>query len=55
HPLVFTHNDFAPRNVMVEEMPLSWKVTGIIDWEWLPPHWEYCKSTGYPRFWGALT
>ncbi|KAK0235308.1 hypothetical protein EDD85DRAFT_968049 [Armillaria nabsnona] len=45
HPLVFTH--FAPHNVMVNETPFGWKVTGIIDWEcagWLPSPWEYCKS-----------
>ncbi|PBK71336.1 kinase-like protein [Armillaria solidipes] len=50
HPLVFTHNDFAPRNVMVKETPLGWEVAGIIDWEcagWLPSHWEYCKSLNW--------
>lgn len=53
HPLVFTHNDFSPRNVMVMETPAGWKVTGIIDWEcagWLPSYWDYCKAVN----WNAL-
>lgn len=53
HPLVFTHNDFAPRNLMVMETPMGWKLTGIIDWEcagWLPSYWEYCKAIN----WNAL-
>ncbi|PBK88870.1 hypothetical protein ARMGADRAFT_1065257 [Armillaria gallica] len=31
---------------MVNETPLGWKVTGIIDWDasWLPSHREYYKS-----------
>src|SRR5271154_1548092 len=29
HPLVFTHNDLFPRNIMVEGN----EITGIIDWE----------------------
>lgn len=43
HPVVFTHNDFAIRNVMVKDG----KITGIIDWEgsgWFPAHWEYVKA-----------
>jgi aminoglycoside phosphotransferase len=50
HPLVFTHNDLFPRNIMVDGS----RVTGVIDWEsagWFPAHWEYCKSTN----WGAWT
>lgn len=44
HPLVFTHNDFFPRNIMIDEE--SAKVVAILDWEsagWFPSHWEYCK------------
>ncbi|GBE89928.1 hypothetical protein SCP_1702540 [Sparassis crispa] len=46
HPLVFTHNDFYPRNIMVQHN----KVTAIIDWEcagWFPAHWEYCKTMNW--------
>ncbi|KAJ3875435.1 kinase-like domain-containing protein [Lentinula edodes] len=44
HPIVFTHNDIAMRNIMVS----GDRVTGLIDWEcagWLPAHWEYVKAT----------
>ncbi|KII84736.1 hypothetical protein PLICRDRAFT_57262 [Plicaturopsis crispa FD-325 SS-3] len=43
HPLVLTHADLAPRNIMIEGST----VTGIIDWEmcgWYPAHWEYLKA-----------
>ncbi|KAI0317064.1 kinase-like domain-containing protein, partial [Amylostereum chailletii] len=43
HPIVFTHGDLAPRNVMVR----GTTVTGIIDWGaagWFPAHWEYRKA-----------
>ncbi|KII84734.1 hypothetical protein PLICRDRAFT_94891 [Plicaturopsis crispa FD-325 SS-3] len=43
HPLVLTHADLAPRNIMVD----GDTVTGIIDWEmcgWYPAHWEYIKA-----------
>lgn len=43
HPIVFTHNDLAMRNVMVR----GGKITGVIDWEgsgWFPAHWEYVKA-----------
>ncbi|KIM71931.1 hypothetical protein PILCRDRAFT_830069 [Piloderma croceum F 1598] len=46
HPLVFTHNDLFPRNIMVD----GCTVTGIMDWEaagWFPAHWEYCKSKNW--------
>ncbi|KAI0672437.1 kinase-like domain-containing protein [Trametes maxima] len=39
HKLVLTHNDFAPRNIMIDE---DGNVTGILDWEcaaWLPEYW----------------
>jgi aminoglycoside phosphotransferase (APT) family kinase protein len=50
HPLVFTHNDFFPRNIMIDEE--SAKVVAVLDWEsagWFPSHWEYCKCHN----WGA--
>lgn len=45
HPVVFTHNDIAPRNIMFDGK----KVT-LIDWEcagWFPAHWEYCKAVNW--------
>ncbi|KAJ3970036.1 hypothetical protein EV361DRAFT_918020 [Lentinula raphanica] len=43
HPIVFTHNDIAMRNILVKGN----RVTGLIDWEcagWFPAHWEYIKA-----------
>ncbi|CAI7644873.1 unnamed protein product [Penicillium glandicola] len=43
HDIVFTHSDFAPRNILVE----GGRVTAILDWEyagWYPAHWEYCQA-----------
>ncbi|KAJ3967970.1 kinase-like domain-containing protein [Lentinula raphanica] len=43
HPIVFTHNDIAMRNILVD----GDRVTGLIDWEcsgWFPAHWEYTKA-----------
>ncbi|OQE17573.1 hypothetical protein PENSTE_c020G03124 [Penicillium steckii] len=43
HEIVFTHSDFAPRNILVDEG----RVTAIIDWEyagWYPEHWEYYQA-----------
>lgn len=43
HDIVFTHADFAPRNILVDEG----RVTGIIDWEytgWYLEHWEYIQA-----------
>ncbi|KZT28713.1 hypothetical protein NEOLEDRAFT_1167245 [Neolentinus lepideus HHB14362 ss-1] len=43
HRLVFTHNDVAPRNIMIADDD-SGRITGLIDWEcaaWLPEYWEY--------------
>ncbi|KAJ7252390.1 kinase-like domain-containing protein [Mycena haematopus] len=48
HPLVLTHNDLVPRNIMVD--PAIGKVLAIIDWEfsgWFPAHWEICKMTNW--------
>ena len=42
HPIVLTHNDMAPRNIMVHDGLLS----GIIDWEYAgfyPVYYEYYR------------
>lgn len=48
HRIVLTHNDFAPRNVMVlQNESGQWDVSVIIDWDaaaWLPEYWEYTKT-----------
>ncbi|CAG8124425.1 unnamed protein product [Penicillium salamii] len=43
HEIVFTHGDFAPRNILVE----GGRVTAILDWEyggWYPEYWEDIKA-----------
>ena len=38
-----SHNDLAPRNIMVNDNLI---ITGLIDWEnagWYPEYWEYVK------------
>ncbi|KAJ5143212.1 uncharacterized protein N7515_001999 [Penicillium bovifimosum] len=43
HEIVFTHSDFAPRNILVE----GGRVTAILDWEyagWYPAYWEYIQA-----------
>ncbi|KAJ5196300.1 hypothetical protein N7449_006779 [Penicillium cf. viridicatum] len=48
HEIVFTHSDFAPRNIMVE----GGRVTAIMDWEyagWYPAYWEYCLALRHLR------
>lgn len=43
HPIVFTHGDLSPRNIMVKDG----RVVAIIDWEtagWLPASWEYIQA-----------
>ncbi|OTA68434.1 kinase-like protein [Hypoxylon sp. EC38] len=47
HEIVLTHNDFAPRNILVQGS----KVVAIIDWElsgFYPEYWEYCKALRRP-------
>ncbi|KAL7938312.1 kinase-like domain-containing protein [Trichoderma chlorosporum] len=44
HEINFTHGDFAPRNIIIDE---NYKVAAILDWEesgWYPEHWEYIKA-----------
>ncbi|KAF4207751.1 hypothetical protein CNMCM5878_005871 [Aspergillus fumigatiaffinis] len=43
HEIVFTHADFAPRNILVD----GGRVTAILDWEyagWYPEYWEYVQA-----------
>ncbi|KAJ5350142.1 hypothetical protein N7541_007869 [Penicillium brevicompactum] len=43
HEIVFTHADFAPRNILVE----GGRVTAILDWEyagWYPEYWEHIQA-----------
>ncbi|KAJ5113261.1 hypothetical protein N7456_001795 [Penicillium angulare] len=44
HEIVFTHSDFATRNILVDG---NSQVTAILDWEWAgwyPEYWEYYKA-----------
>jgi hypothetical protein len=46
-PTVFSHADFAARNIRVELSGGRAKVTGIVDWEhagWYPEWWEFMKA-----------
>ncbi|EYE94304.1 aminoglycoside phosphotransferase family protein [Aspergillus ruber CBS 135680] len=45
-PIVFTHNDLLPPNILISAGPNP-KVTAIINWAqagWYPAYWEYCKA-----------
>ncbi|EIN06796.1 kinase-like protein, partial [Punctularia strigosozonata HHB-11173 SS5] len=45
YPIVFSHADFHPGNILVD--PSTGKVNAIIDWEmagWWPAYWEYRKA-----------
>ena len=45
-PVVFTHGDIRPANVIVSATDPPQIVT-IVDWEqagWYPAYWEYCKA-----------
>ena len=47
HKIVLTHNDIAPRNILVRNA----KVVGIVDWEFAgfyPEYWEYVKAFCWP-------
>ncbi|KAJ4319273.1 hypothetical protein N0V84_006464 [Fusarium piperis] len=52
HEIVMTHNDFAPRNIIVRGST----VVAILDWEFsgfYPEYWEYCKALWRPP-WDSL-
>ncbi|OQE31056.1 hypothetical protein PENFLA_c002G09407 [Penicillium flavigenum] len=45
-PIVFTHNDLVPPNILLSPGPNP-KVAAIIDFGqagWYPAYWEYCKA-----------
>lgn len=47
HPVVFTHGDLMPQNIMVQDG----HITGFVDWDyagWLPDYWEYCEMLRIP-------
>lgn len=52
HSMLFTHGDLNPRNILVESAVQpngyrSWRVTGIVDWEFsgfFPEYWEFTKA-----------
>ncbi|KAF3764149.1 hypothetical protein M406DRAFT_330500 [Cryphonectria parasitica EP155] len=54
-PLVFTHHDLAPRNLMVDSSKNLW----LVDWDyagWYPPYFEYAgmHNFGPPTTWSRL-
>ncbi|KAL8832513.1 MAG: hypothetical protein Q9170_004846 [Blastenia crenularia] len=47
HSVVFTHNDLAPRNILIRDG----NVVAILDWElsgFYPEYWEYIKALYWP-------
>ncbi|KAI9654008.1 MAG: hypothetical protein M1829_001103 [Trizodia sp. TS-e1964] len=45
-PIVFTHGDLHPSNIILSPSPNP-RVVAIIDWHqsgWYPDYWEYCKA-----------
>jgi len=57
-PIVFTHNDLHPSNIMISCEPgAGVKISAIIDWHqsgWYPAYWEGCKlrwSSSYDTPW----
>lgn len=45
-PIMFTHNDLVPLNILLTPGPNP-KIATIIDWAqagWYPAYWEYCKA-----------
>lgn len=49
HDIVLTHNDFAPRNILVQGS----KVVAIVDWEfsgYYSEYWEYNKALWRPAW-----
>jgi hypothetical protein len=47
HQIVFTHGDFAPRNILVQ----GTKVVAVLDWElsgYYPEYWESVKALWRP-------
>ncbi|EFY94564.1 aminoglycoside 3'-phosphotransferase/choline kinase domain protein [Metarhizium robertsii] len=49
HEFVMTHNDFAPRNILVRGS----QVVAILDWElsgYFPEYWEFAKALWRPAW-----
>jgi len=51
-PIVFTHSDLNPSNILITPrgVNLPVRVLAVIDWEqsgWMPSFWEYSK----PKYW----
>ncbi|KAE8146305.1 kinase-like domain-containing protein [Aspergillus avenaceus] len=45
-PVVFTHSDLVPPDIMLSPGPNP-RVAAVIDWGqagWYPAYWEYCKA-----------
>jgi len=45
-PIVFTHNDLHPSNILLSRGPNP-NILAVIDWQqsgWYPAYWEYCKA-----------
>ncbi|OJJ51439.1 hypothetical protein ASPZODRAFT_57156 [Penicilliopsis zonata CBS 506.65] len=43
HPIVFTHGDLKPHNIMVK----GGRITGFLDWEsagWYPDYWDFTTA-----------
>ncbi|KAK5998865.1 hypothetical protein PT974_01249 [Cladobotryum mycophilum] len=54
HESILTHNDFEPRNILVE----GTEVVAILDWEnagYYPEYWEYCKAMRRPDWTNPFT
>ena len=52
YPIVFTHGDIKPHNVLVTEG----QITGFLDWEsagWYPDYWDFTTALriGMEDFW----
>ncbi|KAF8588283.1 kinase-like protein [Ramaria rubella] len=50
HRICFTHSDFHPENMLVDD---NGTVTGILDWEgagWMPEYWDYTRAHYIPYF-----
>jgi len=53
-PIVFTHADLHPSNILVSAGPNP-RVLAIVDWHqsgWYPAYWEYCKARWTSRIGG---
>ncbi|KAH6995632.1 kinase-like domain-containing protein [Ilyonectria sp. MPI-CAGE-AT-0026] len=45
-PVMFTHGDLHPSNIIISHGPNP-RVVSVIDWHqagWYPAYWEYCKA-----------